>query len=981
MLAKLACLPTHPPATFLLTGDELIMNPIVSSRPRSVQHATIAPRATSVAMLVFTVLLGVVPDSKIIAQEAPAPKDFANHVLPLLRANCIACHNIQKAEGGLNLESLENLMKGGDSGPSLVVGKGAESEILRRVQATDESMMPPEKNAVGAKRLTPEEIAMISAWVDAGAIAGTAKPTASMQWKQVPDSVRPMYALDATTDGQFVVAGRGNQATVYRWPAIDAGANAFPLVDPTVQSQLQTQLPVTHLDLIQSIAISPDGMRVATGGFRDIKIWKRNVGPIEDGIVAPLRGAHLLATSPNSLMIAKATRAPTLEVVRIDRSATSHQLECPSIVTGVAWSADNTRLTVSTEDASVHVFAIEPNETGTPITIKPIFSQKLEQPLRGIVIPDAQSFVGITAEKKLQWWSISVATPEAPAVATKVERLGDVADIVALARYDEANTPRVAVATGDGNVRIVIAADGAIPRTINHGSPLVQVVTSSDNTKLASVGADGSVKAWNTADGNMLWEQKIDFDTQRKMDFAEVMAARQKSKVDRATAKVPELEKAKQAEMDAQGKLQTSRNQINEELAKKQTELEANNKMVADGEAAMVAAKAAIEEAMKKAEQAQKDLEAKKTQQLAAQKAKADVEAKLMTMDKTIAGATQAIERAAANLSQFQASIEKEKQRLTELEQVAAQTKAAVPNVPATLVAFTADNKGVITSHADGSLHLVRSDKGIQQTVLTGGVPNFNTLAMTATGWILGGAEDGRVIAWDWGNRWSLERSIGNANDSPFSDRITAMDWSEDGQTLVAGSGAPSRFGELKLIRVADGAIIKDWGQVHSDTILVARFSPDGTMVATGGADKLLRLHRVDSDAPVRTLEGHTHHVLGVAWHDDGHLLASSSADNTIKVWDVESGTATRTIPGFGKEVTALAFVGRTNQIVSSSADQQTRVHDVTNGGLVRAIGGPSDAVYCAVVAGKTPVAFAGGQDGVLWIWQLDNGQPLQQIK
>jgi WD40 repeat protein len=252
---------------------------------------------------------------------------------------------------------------------------------------------------------------------------------------------------------------------------------------------------------------------------------------------------------------------------------------------------------------------------------------------------------------------------------------------------------------------------------------------------------------------------------------------------------------------------------------------------------------------------------------------------------------------------------------------------------------------------------------------------------MTATGWILGGAEDGRVIAWDWGNRWSLERAIGNANESPFSDRITAMDWSEDGQTLVAGSGAPSRFGELKLIRVADGAIVKDWGQVHSDTILVARFSPDGTMVATGGADKLLRLHRVDSDAPVRTLEGHTHHVLGVAWHDDGHLLASSSADNTIKVWDVETGTSTRTIPGFGKEVTALAFVGRTNQIVSSSADQQTRVHDVANGGLVRAIGGPSDAVYCAVVAGKTPVAFAGGQDGVLWIWQIDNGQALQQIK
>lgn len=137
-------------------------------RPR--QHATAKLSAGRIAILGLAILSSIIPGSNIIAQEAPAPKDFANHVLPLLRANCIACHNIQKAEGGLNLESLDTLMKGGDSGPSLVVGKGAESELLRRMQATDESMMPPEKNAVGAKRLTPEEIAMVSAWVDAGEI-------------------------------------------------------------------------------------------------------------------------------------------------------------------------------------------------------------------------------------------------------------------------------------------------------------------------------------------------------------------------------------------------------------------------------------------------------------------------------------------------------------------------------------------------------------------------------------------------------------------------------------------------------------------------------------------------------------------------------------------------------------------------------------------------------------------------------------------
>jgi hypothetical protein len=37
--------------------------------------------------------------------------------------------------------------------------------------------------------------------------------------------------------------------------------------------------------------------------------------------------------------------------------------------------------------------------------------------------------------------------------------------------------------------------------------------------------------------------------------------------------------------------------------------------------------------------------------------------------------------------------------------------------------------------------------------------------------------------------------------------------------------------------------------------------------------------------------------------------------------------------------------------------------------------------MYCAIAAGKSALAFAGGQEGVLWVWQLDNGQPLQQLK
>lgn len=463
--------------------------------------ASLARSFGSLAIVAVLVFLVATPTS---IGQSPEPRDFANHVLPILRANCLACHNTQKAEGGLNLESHELLLRGGDSGPSLVVGKGAESELIQRMIATDDSVMPPEKNAVGAKHLTPDEIAMIQAWIDAGAIAGTARSAISMQWRQIPDNVRPMYAIDATHDGQFVVAGRGNQATVYRWPANDAAHDASSLIDPAAQSQLQTTAPVAHLDLIQSVAISPDSSRIATGGFRDIKIWRRNLGPNTEGLTALLRGSQVACSSPDGTRIAKGTKTGSLEILRTDRASTSHQLECSSPATAASWSTDNSSLWVTCDDASVHQFVIAAHEEATPLSVKPAFSQKLEQPLRSLTWVAPGSLVGITADRKLQWWSLPTATPETPPSMTKIDRNADIAEVISIARYDEAGSPRLAVASADGAIRVIAAADGSVPRTLAHGAPVVQVIASGDHTKLASLGVDGTIKTWNAVDGNLL---------------------------------------------------------------------------------------------------------------------------------------------------------------------------------------------------------------------------------------------------------------------------------------------------------------------------------------------------------------------------------------------------------------------------------------------------------------------------------------------
>src|SRR5262245_42677200 len=69
-----------------------------------------------------------------LAIEVPArstPIDFETEILPIIRANCIACHNEKKSEANLVLESPQTIVKGGDQGPAVVSGKAAESLLFK----------------------------------------------------------------------------------------------------------------------------------------------------------------------------------------------------------------------------------------------------------------------------------------------------------------------------------------------------------------------------------------------------------------------------------------------------------------------------------------------------------------------------------------------------------------------------------------------------------------------------------------------------------------------------------------------------------------------------------------------------------------------------------------------------------------------------------------------------------------------------------
>jgi len=94
---------------------------------------------------------------------------FQKEVLPILRRNCLACHNDTDAEGDLVLETSAKILEGGAEGPAVVVGKSAESLLLMLASHQKDPIMPPADNDVRAKPLTPDQLGLIKLWIDQGA--------------------------------------------------------------------------------------------------------------------------------------------------------------------------------------------------------------------------------------------------------------------------------------------------------------------------------------------------------------------------------------------------------------------------------------------------------------------------------------------------------------------------------------------------------------------------------------------------------------------------------------------------------------------------------------------------------------------------------------------------------------------------------------------------------------------------------------------
>src|SRR5262245_22408440 len=297
------------------------------------------------------------PGAISIAQiKREAPIDFENEILPIFKKNCLACHNKTKAKADLILETPQTILKGAESGAVVLPGKSGESLLLKvAAHQVEDTIMPPRDNKVAASDLTPQELGLLKLWIDQGA-KGEVRGPLPVIWQPLPEGLNPIFAVALTPDGQYAACSRANQIFIYHLPS---GHLVERLTDSQLlKSGVYSKPGAAHLDFVHSLTFSPDGDLLASGGYREVKLWRRQKSRPRYDLVLD-KAVRSIAVSPDKKWIATGTDEGTSQLRELTtgtevKTLRSHE----QAITSLTFSPDGTKLCSGSLDKSFRVWSV-----------------------------------------------------------------------------------------------------------------------------------------------------------------------------------------------------------------------------------------------------------------------------------------------------------------------------------------------------------------------------------------------------------------------------------------------------------------------------------------------------------------------------------------------------------------------------------------------------------------------------------------------
>lgn len=900
-------------------------------------------------VLGLVVLLGVRDGAKgsdpiaVTVPQRSAPVSFERDIAPILRANCLACHHAKKASGGLNLESAQSILKGGESGASVVAGNGDGSLLLKVAAHQRDPVMPPADNTVAARPLSSEQLGLLKLWIDQGATGDLS--TRQIQWQMLPRGYQPALASAVTRDGQCVAFSRGNRILIQHGPT---GRLMTMLVDPQFRKSPESNDESAHRDLVRSLAFNPAGDLLASSAYREVKIWRRpRIERIAE--LGQESAIQLMSVSSNGKWLATGDDSGGLRFFDLStRQLLSSWVGHTSAVTAMAFSGDGQTLCSAGADKSLQIWSAADGQPLKPRveTVSPIRTMSF--------LSDNDWLVAGCDDGMIRVWDLK-SIREAPGIPGPVKEMKAHAGAVTSTVAVPGEGRQFLSAGIDGLVRRWDADSGKPIAEFKHESPVSGVAISPDRRRLVSVSSQ-QVALWSE-DGKRLAVFVEDprqvsglarLDAQIAFTKSAISLAQQDLKSYEGLIRIAKvrMEEIKKAEEELV-KVQKSRDEKKAALDKVKAEngkTEPAEKALADAETAVVVAGTVIDRAKAISERTSKEL----------------------------ADAEQAVNAREEHLKQQEA------------EKQAAMAASKQQVLGGRSVNFTSEGGQFVVGCESGLIHVYDSEAGHWSQTLTDHQGAVSALHGGTGGLLISASLDRRAILWNASAEWRLERTLGGtSHPDAFVDRVLCVDFNRDGTQLATSGGVPSRIGEVKTWRVDTGELIKDFHNLHSETVFAVRFSPASDHLASAAGDRLIRVVDTGSGQIVQTMAGHTGYVQTLSWKSDGRQLVSGGADQVLKLWDVATGVPVRTMKGttykigaYKRDITSVAFVGDSEQILAASGDGTVRMHRTTSDNDILTFADSRGYQHSVSVTPDGRTVVSTGADGTVRVWSGHESQP-----
>ncbi|WTP63512.1 TIR domain-containing protein [Streptomyces phaeochromogenes] len=340
----------------------------------------------------------------------------------------------------------------------------------------------------------------------------------------------------------------------------------------------------------------------------------------------------------------------------------------------------------------------------------------------------------------------------------------------------------------------------------------------------------------------------------------------------------------------------------------------------------------------------------------------------VLTVLTLFAGTASVLALQQRNTAVEQRNTARQQRDLAVSRQLAAQSDRIVETQPENAVLVGLESlKAAGGQHRDPPAGLVTGLARLQHVSERYRIPSAITVSYSPDGRTLAlGEESGVVRLRDLSALHAPDRILRG-----HTSAVQSVAFSSDSKVLASTGDTSIRMWDVATGR-PHGPVIERQGAGNS-----VAFSPNGSLLASGGAATAIGLWDVASGKPRgKPLIGHTDAVFDTVLSPDGKLLASCGMDGTVRLWDVATGQPRgEPLQGHTDAVADVAFTPDGKVLASASMDKTVRLWDVATGQpRGEPLQGHTNTVNRLAISPDGKLVASAGAD-VVQLWDTDTGR------